>query len=212
MKEFVKIPTTSILEPIKKVQLIITENDLSKEQVENYYHEQIKQLDSNQLWKLLEEVTLFNLEVYSAEQRKKEQAKELKQALKGKTKTQNYISVTNAEAAAIVASYYTSLASGSSVTTPECFRKSGLTNPTQAFNRLLFSHLFQDECDLTNSIHTSVYDYWKTNNTADVIADYESNKQVMSNFFNENPEYLPKVKDKLITKQYTQAVLKKSKA
>lgn len=194
----------SVLLPYVAIPTTTTVNELTKEEETEAYNNLLTKLTVDQLWKFLEMVTQFDKEAYQTEQTKK-----LEKKAKKSTKSSGYVEVTNEEAAAIVATYYANLASGSSTCTPECFRKSGVSNPTQSFNRLLFSHIFPEDCTHINSMATSAYDYWKKNNTTDVTADYEKNKTIREAYCIANPDYLTKLKENLSTKGYTAAVRKK---
>lgn len=184
LKAVVKGENNAIFAPIYGIKfsgLVFAKS----EQQEEEYADLLIGLPESEMWKFLELVTKFDREeFYKAAADKGEKARA--------TKKSGYVSVTDEEAVSILAPYYEQLASDATICTPECYRKGGVSNVTNAFRRLQFSYLNQDACKVLNSVPSSVYDYWKENN-GDTMS-YEEGKAVIDAYIATNPDHLVKVK------------------
>lgn len=169
----------------------------------------LTQLSLEQLWAFLAQCTKHDPVAYTRakmEAKQKAQEKAANKTTTPKQKT-NYVSCTNEEAIQILEPYYTQLASGTN-STPECFKAS--SNPTQSFQRFLFSHMNQSECGITNSLNETVYNAWKeANKDVTLTADeLERKKAVIDAYKTSNPEYMDNLKS-WSNRPYIKCLLKK---
>lgn len=169
----------------------------------------LTQLSLEQLWAFLAQCTKHDPVAYTRakmEAKQKAQEKAANKTTTPKQKT-NYVSCTNEEAVQILEPYYTQLASGTN-STPECFKAS--SNPTQSFQRFLFSHMNQAACGVANSINETVYNAWKdANKDVTLTADeLERKKAVIEEYKTSNPEYMDNLKS-WGNRPYIKCLLKK---
>lgn len=191
IKEFIKNPTVyDVIEQIKSIKFAVPAHGEEKEL--ELIDGLLKKLSEVQLWEYLESVTKFVYSSWLKEEDKKAAAKAAKKTKQnsngGKS---NYISINNDEAKQIIASYYSSLASGASVTTPECFRSAGLSNPSTVLKRFIYTHYNQDSCKEANSINENVYKIWKSKEPEYSL---EEANNIETNFFNNvQPDFKEKI-------------------
>lgn len=184
LKAVVKGENTAIFAPIHSIKFSALSFPKSEQQEEEYADLLIG-LPESEMWKFLELVTKFDREeIYKEAAEKGEKSRAAKKS--------GYTSVTNEEAVSILASYYKQLASSASAVAPECYRKGGVSNVTNAFRRLQYSFHNQDDCRVFNSVPNSVYEYWKENK-GDTM-NYEKDKAVIDAYIAANPDHLEKVK------------------
>lgn len=192
LKEFIKNGgDTFFRNCIKDVPVTRIEGVQTIEEKIAALNNMLASLTIGQLWYFLAECTKHDPKAYAM----KIHEKAIKKAEKNTTTPANkggYTSVTNEEAVSILAPYYTELASTAGACAPECFRKSGVSNVTNAFRRLQYSYHNQDDCQVFNSVPTSVYEYWKENK-GDTMS-YEEGKAVIDSYIAANPDHLEKVK------------------
>lgn len=192
LKEFIKNGgDTFFRNCIKDVPVTRIEGVQTVEERTAALNNMLNSLTIEQLWNFLEQCTKHDPIAYSM----KKHEKAIKKAEKKTTTPANkggYVSVTDEEAVSILAPYYEQLATDATICTPECYRKGGVSNVTNAFRRLQFSYLNQDACKVFNSVPTSVYDYWKENK-GDTMS-YEEGKTVIDSYLAANPDHIEKVK------------------
>ena len=182
-----------LLEAVTGIPLKVDVEAKTTEELTTQFNEAVAKLEMVQLWKLLEEVSKYEPETTKAVSKKK--------SAKG-----GYVSVPDDVAKSLIATYYNSLASGSSVCTPECFRGGRVANGAHAFRRFIFSHVCKDECSVFNSMPTVAYEWYKENNT-DVVPTDKAD-EIIEAYHKSNPDYLSKVKS-WKTEKYVTAVVKK---
>jgi hypothetical protein len=164
-------------------------------------------LNLTQTWDVLAKCNKFSYVDYRKAQSQKVMKKAEKKNTTTPAKKSNYITCTNEEAVQILEPYYTQLASGT-ISTPECFKAS--SNPTQSFQRFVFSHMNQAECDITNSINESVYTAWKDANKEVTVTpeELERKQAIIDAFKTANPDYMETLKG-WSNRPYIKCLLKK---
>lgn len=193
IKEFIKNPSVyDVLEQIKNIKFAVPAHGEEKEL--ELIDGLLKKLSEVQLWSYLESVTKFVYSTWLAQEDKKAAAKAAKKKKQEKSSgsgKSNYISIPNNEAKQIIASYYSSLASGASVTTPECFRSAGLSNPSTVLKRFIYTHYNQEHCKEANSINENVYKIWKSKEPEFTL---EQANDIETNFFKSvQPDFMEKI-------------------
>lgn len=210
IKEFIKNGGSPIFTAtIQEVPTTRLVDEPTQQDVKDNIDRMIGLLSLTQAWELLAKCNKFSY----ADYRKAQAEKVMKKAEKKNTTTTpkqktNYVSCTNEEAVQILEPYYTQLASGTN-STPECFKAS--SNPTQSFQRFLFSHMNQSECGTTNSISETVYNAWKeANKDVTLTADELARKQAVIDAYKaSNPEYMDNLKS-WSNRPYIKCLLKKA--
>ena len=209
IKNFIKNGGSEMLKlTIQEVQTTrLIDQPTDDDIAENIEHMQ-GLLNLQQTWDYLAQCNKFNSSVESIAAKA---AKARKAANKtnntSKAANGNYISIPKEEAMQIVAVHYNSLASGSHVTTPQCFRAAKVGNPTQHFQRLLYSTMFPDKCSKPYNIAENVYKRWKEEEQH-VVATTDAEK-VISDYVNSKDDYLKELHNKIGLQAYIKAVLKK---
>lgn len=207
LKEFINDGGSTFFKNcIKDVPVTRIEGELTVEEKTAALNSMLTSLTIEKLWNFLEQCTNHDPVEYS----KKKHEEKLKKAEKKNTtpvKKTQYVTVTNEEAVQILAPYYTQLASGDN-SIPECFKSA--TNATQAFQRFVFSHMNQANCDITNSISEPVYTAWKdANKDVTVTPDELARKQaIIDGYKASNPDYMETLKG-WSNRPYIKCLLKK---
>lgn len=204
IKNFIKNGGSDRLKlAIQKVQTTrLIDQPTDKDIADNIAH-MMGLLNLEQTWAYLAHCNKFN----SSEYCENIAAKAAKKSNNTSKANSNYISIPKDEALQVVAEYYNSLASGSHVTTPQCFRAAKVGNATQHFQRFLYSTLFADKCNKPYNISEHIYKNWKEEQQH-VVASDEAEK-VISDYVNSKADYLNELQKKLGLQSYIKAVLKK---
>ena len=196
-----------LLAPLHKMKTTTNKEFKSIEDLEKEYENMLLKLNEEQLWNYLELVTKWDRAAYAEECKKRDEKMATRKKAATSKQKSNYITCTNEEAVQILEPYYTQLASGTT-STPECFKAS--SNPTQSFQRFVFSHMNQAECGITNSINETVYQAWKEANKDVTVTpdELERKKALIEAFKTGNPEYIDNVKS-WGTRPHIRGLLKK---
>lgn len=181
----------------------------SQQDVKDNIDRMLGLLNLTQTWEVLAKCNKFSFADYRKAMAEKVMKKAPNKTTTPKQKT-NYISCTNEEAVQILSGYYEQLASGVS-STPECFKSA--SNPTQSLQRFLFSHMFQNECGITNSISETAYNAWKEANKDVTVTpdELERKKAVIDAYKTSNPTYMESMKA-WSARPYIKCLLKKEEA
>lgn len=207
IKEFIKNGGDDILTvTIKGTPTTRLLDEPTQQDVKDNVERMIGLLSLSQTWELLAKCNKFCYTDYRNAQVEKAIKKNTKKTTTPAKKS-TYISVTNDEAVQILEPYYTQLASGTN-SIPECFKAS--TNATQAFQRFVFSHMNQADCDITNSISEPVYTAWKdANKDVTVTPEELASKQAAIDAYKAaNPDYMETLKG-WSNRPYIKCLLKK---
>jgi hypothetical protein len=208
IKDFIKNGGSDLLKvTIQGVQTTrLIDQPTDKDITDNIEHMQ-GLLNLQQTWDYLAQCNKFNSSEYWESIAAK--AAKARKATNNTSKATNgnYISIPKEEAMQILAEHYNSLASGSHVTTPQCFRAAKVGNPTQHFQRLLYSTMFADKCSKPYNIAENVYKKWKEEEQHVVASD--DAEKVISDYVNSKDDYLKELHNKIGLQAYIKAVLKK---
>lgn len=195
VKEFIKNGgNESLILAIKSVPFTRFTDEPTEQDIKDNVEKMLGLLTLEQAWGYLSMCNSFDFKTYSRELNEKQQKlaeKKKKQEKASGSGKSNYISIDNDEAKQILASYYSSLASGASVTTPECFRAAGLSNPSTVLKRFIYTHYNQEQCKEANSINENVYKLWKSKEPDFTL---EEANDIENNFFK---TVQPDFKDKI---------------
>lgn len=207
IKEFIRNGGDDILKvTIQATATTRLLDEPSQQDIKDNIERMIGLLSLTQTWEVLAKCNKFNrAEYYKAITEAAKKKREKKNTTP--VKKTPYVTVTNEEAVQILAPYYTQLASGDN-SIPECFKSA--TNATQAFQRFVFSHMNQANCDITNSISEPVYTAWKdANKDVTVTPDELARKQaIIDGYKASNPAYMETLKG-WSNRPYIKCLLKK---
>jgi hypothetical protein len=192
IKQYIASPSVfKVLDVLKEIKPVVKRDSEAKQK--ETIQKLLEQMNEEQLWAHLLKVTKFVYSVWWKDEKERREIQKQRAAKKSANGNKgNYISISDNETKQILAEYYTSLASGASVVTPECFRKAGVVNATNNVRRLIFSHYNQDICKSPNSINKDIYTYWKNNNTEDYTV--EQAQETEQSYIASNPNFLNDVK------------------
>lgn len=196
VKEFIKNGgNESLILAIKSVPFTRFTDEPTEQDIRDNIEKMVSLLSLEQAWDYLSMCNSFDFKTYSRELKEKQEKlaekKKKKQEKSSGSGKSNYISIPNDEAKQIIASYYSSLASGASVTTPECFRSAGLSNPSTVLKRFIYTHYNQEHCKEANSINENVYKLWKSNEPQFTL---EEANDIENNFFKTvQPDFKEKI-------------------